>query len=97
MNMDNHLTSDTVCLGRPIFAQRVWDVMQALRYLQQRSDIDANRVRFYGKGANGLHGIFAGALALRFNRSKPTPHSPPSGSSWKTTSRNPSGLPYPTC
>ncbi len=65
---DNHLTSDTVCLGRPIFAQRVWDVMQALRYLQQRSDIDANRVRFYGKGANGLHGIFAGALGAPFQQ-----------------------------
>ncbi|MBN1347134.1 MAG: acetylxylan esterase [Phycisphaerae bacterium] len=59
---ENHLTSDTVCLGRHIFAQRVWDVMQAARYLAGREEIDPKRIRCYGRGATGLLGLFAAAL-----------------------------------
>ncbi len=59
---ENHLTSDSVCLGRHIFAQRVWDVMQAARYLASRQDVDAAHIRCDGRGACGLHGLFAVAL-----------------------------------
>lgn len=59
---ENHLTSDSVCLGRHIFAQRVWDVMQAVSYVSSRDDIDGGRIRCDGRNACGLHGLFAAVL-----------------------------------
>ncbi len=59
---ENHLTSDSICLGRHIFAQRVWDVMQAVRVLAGRADIDASRIRCFGTDGSGLLGVFAAAL-----------------------------------
>ncbi len=59
---DNHVTSDSICLGRHIFAQRVWDVMQSVRYLAARDDVDAKQIRCYGEEAGGLLGLFAAAL-----------------------------------
>ncbi|MCP4641076.1 MAG: hypothetical protein GY851_11610 [bacterium] len=65
---ENHLTSDGICLGRPLFAQQVWDVVQAVEYLGQRGDVDGKRVRFWGSGKGALLGIFAGALDQRLER-----------------------------
>lgn len=64
---ENHLTSDSVCLGRHIFAQRMWDLMQAARYLAARADIDPARIAFYGRGPGGLLGVFAAALGAPFH------------------------------
>ena len=64
---DNHLASDTVCLGRHILAQRTWDVMQSVRFLQS-SEGGGVAVRFYGRGASGLLGIYAGALNCPLER-----------------------------
>ena len=58
----NQTAGDAVALGRPLLAQRTWDVMQAARYLADRDDIDAARVFCYGYGAGGLLALFAGAL-----------------------------------
>ena len=65
---ENHLTSDTVCLGRHIFAQRVWDVIQTARYLASRQDVDAKRIGCLGQGTGGLLGVFAAALGAPFER-----------------------------
>jgi cephalosporin-C deacetylase-like acetyl esterase len=65
---ENQLTSDTVCLGRHIFAQRVWDVIQATRYLAGREDVDPRQIRCYGRGAGGLLTLFAAALEAPFDR-----------------------------
>ena len=63
---DNQLTSDSVVLGRHIFAQRVWDVVQAARYLATRPDVDATRIHCYGRGAGALLALFAAALERPF-------------------------------
>ena len=65
---ENQLTSDSVCLGRHIFGQRVWDVLQAVRYLRGRADVDPESIRFYGAGASGLLGLAAAALGAPFER-----------------------------
>ena len=64
----NQLTSDTVCLGRHLFAQRVWDVMQAAEYLRARDDIDPDGIGFFGAEAAGLLGLTATALGASFER-----------------------------
>ena len=58
----NHVASDAVVLGRPLLAQRVWDVIQAARYLATRGDVAPKRIYCYGYGAAGLLAIFAAAL-----------------------------------
>ncbi len=63
---ENHLVSDGVHLGRPVFAQRVWDVIQAARYLARRDGIDAKRIQCYGEGAQGLLAVYAAALGASF-------------------------------
>ncbi|MBN2309472.1 MAG: acetylxylan esterase [Candidatus Hydrogenedentes bacterium] len=63
---ENHVTSDSICLGRSIFAQRVWDVIQAAEYLAARDDIDSGRIRCYGVGSGGLLALFAAALDAPF-------------------------------
>lgn len=65
---ENQLTSDTICLGRHLFGQRVWDVMQAVRYLSGRDDVDVDAIRFYGAEACGLLGLAAAALGAPFER-----------------------------
>ncbi len=58
----NHLTTDTIVLGRPLLAQRVWDILQAARYLATRDDVNPKRIVCHGYGAAGLLAIFAAAL-----------------------------------
>jgi len=58
---DNHLASDAVHLGRPLFAQQLWDVMQAAKRLAKRAGI--TEVACYGRGAAGLLALVAGALS----------------------------------
>jgi len=59
---ENHLTSDTICLGRPLFGQQVWDVVQAVRYLGGRADIDGAQIACYGRESGALQALYAGAL-----------------------------------
>jgi len=58
----NHTASDAIVLGRPLLAQRVWDVMQVAKYMAARDDVDAKRIYCYGYGAAGLLSLFATAL-----------------------------------
>jgi dienelactone hydrolase len=55
---DNHLVSDTVVIGRPLFAQMVWDVRQSIALL---SSGGITRVAVYGMGPCGLLALAAGA------------------------------------
>ncbi len=61
-NHTNHLTSDSIVLGRPLFAQQVWDVMQARSYLAERDDVDGARISLHGDGQGGLLALYAAAL-----------------------------------
>ncbi len=63
---ENQIVSDSVHLGRPLFAQRVWDVLQAARYLQSRADVDAARLRCIGNGPSAVLALFAAALGGGF-------------------------------
>ena len=58
----NHTASDASVLGRPLLAQRVWDVMQAAKCVATRDDVDAKRIYCYGYGAAGLLALLATAL-----------------------------------
>ncbi len=62
---ENHLTSDSICLGRPIFAQRAWDTLQAARYLKTRT---SGPIACYGYGACGLTAVFAAGLGAPIDR-----------------------------
>ncbi len=59
---DNHITSTAICLGRPIFAQQVWDVLQAGRYLAARDDIIDDAVMCHGVDTGGVMAVYAAAL-----------------------------------
>jgi cephalosporin-C deacetylase-like acetyl esterase len=58
---DNHLASDAIHLGRPLFAQQLWDVMQTAKRVAKLDGI--TEVACYGRGAAGLLALFAGALS----------------------------------
>jgi cephalosporin-C deacetylase-like acetyl esterase len=65
---ENHLVSNTVCLGRPLLAQRVWDVMQSVRFLRSAEAGEVAEVCLYGRGSSGLLGVFAAALGCPLAR-----------------------------
>jgi cephalosporin-C deacetylase-like acetyl esterase len=56
---DNHLVSDTVMIGRPLFAQMVWDVRQSIALLRSG---DVKQIAVYGEGPCGLLALAAGTL-----------------------------------
>ncbi len=58
----NQTATDAIVLGRPLFAQSLWDVMQAARCLASRSDVDPRRIFCHGYGPSGLLAVFAAAL-----------------------------------
>ena len=59
----NHLTSDSIVLGRPLFGQQVWDLIQARRYLATRSDVVADQITVHGVESGGLIALVAAALS----------------------------------
>jgi cephalosporin-C deacetylase-like acetyl esterase len=59
---ENHLTSDSIVLGRPLFGQQVWDVLQASRYLASRGDVHGEQIALYGEKSGGLTALYAAAL-----------------------------------
>lgn len=62
----NQIVSNGVHLGRSLFAQRVWDVLQAGRYLATRSDVAADRLRCVGLGPSAVLALYAAALGDGF-------------------------------
>lgn len=47
--------------GKPIFGQRVRDVLTTVKWLKE-SDLNAEDIKFWGKGMGALYGAFAGVL-----------------------------------
>ncbi len=47
--------------GKPIFGQRVRDVLTTVKWLKE-SGLNAEHVKFWGKGMGSLYGAFAGVL-----------------------------------
>ncbi|MBS3772232.1 MAG: acetylxylan esterase [Bacteroidales bacterium] len=47
--------------GKPIFGQRVRDVLTTVKWLKE-SDLNARHIKFWGKGMGSLYGAFAGVL-----------------------------------
>lgn len=63
---ENHLTSDSILLGRALFAQQLWDLVQAARYLEGRSEVEG--VSAHGVRAGALLAVYAAALEDVFDR-----------------------------
>ena len=63
---ENQIVSNSVHLGRSLFAQRVWDVLQAARYLETRGDVDTAQLQCTGRGPSGVLALFAAALGGQF-------------------------------
>jgi len=62
---DNLRARNGFMLGKPIFGERVWDVMRGLDYLTRRQEIDAQRLYVYGEAAAGLIALYAAAVDER--------------------------------
>ncbi|MCS6861778.1 MAG: alpha/beta fold hydrolase, partial [Abditibacteriales bacterium] len=62
---DNIVARNGFTLGKPIFGERVWDVMRGLDYLTLRQEIDAQRLYVYGEAAAGLIALYAAAVDER--------------------------------
>ena len=62
-------TTNALMLDRPLFAQRVWDVLRALDCLWRRIyitvQIDKGRIGCWGRGVGGLLALYASALDER--------------------------------
>ncbi|MBN2451191.1 MAG: acetylxylan esterase [Lentisphaeria bacterium] len=58
----NHVTSDTVCLGRPLLAQQVWDALQAADWLAADLGIAPAKITLVGSDACSFHVLYAAAL-----------------------------------
>ena len=56
---------DGLKLGRPVFAQRVFDLNRAVEYLRGRGDIDPGRIALLGRKSCGMHALYAAALDSR--------------------------------
>jgi pimeloyl-ACP methyl ester carboxylesterase len=61
--------TDSFMLDRDLFAQRLWDVLQAFNYLAAYSvigvQIDKHRIACVGRGVAGLLALYAGAFDER--------------------------------
>jgi cephalosporin-C deacetylase-like acetyl esterase len=62
----NQIVSNGVHLGRSLFAQRVWDVLQAAHYLTTRPDIAPEQLGCIGLGPSGVLALYAAALSDTF-------------------------------
>jgi hypothetical protein len=66
---DFEATTNALMTDRPLFGQRVWDVLRALDYLWRRIyigvQIDKGRIGCLGRGAAGLWALYAAALDER--------------------------------
>jgi len=67
---ENHLTSDSILLGRPLFAQQLWDLLQAGRYLAGRADVNGSAVSVHGVKDGALLALYAAALDQEFSAVK---------------------------
>ena len=63
---ENHLVSDSILLGRPLFAQQLWDLLQAKRYLETRGDVNKKVISLHGTENGGLLALYAAALDASF-------------------------------
>lgn len=61
----NQLVSDGIVAGRSLFAQQVWDLIQAARWVSGKT---SGEVRVQGVGDGALLAIYAAALESPFSR-----------------------------
>jgi dienelactone hydrolase len=52
-------------LGRTLLAERVWDVIRAVDYLQSRSEVDPQRICCMGNSGGGLSTFYAACVEFR--------------------------------
>jgi cephalosporin-C deacetylase-like acetyl esterase len=66
---DFEAATNALMSDRPLFGQRVWDVLRAVDWLRERTQnsiqIDKQRIGCVGRGAAGLLALFAAALDER--------------------------------
>lgn len=66
---DFEAATNLLMMDRPLFGQRVWDVIRAVDFVWERCyigpQIDKGRMAIVGQGVGGLWGLFAAALDER--------------------------------
>ena len=55
----NHLAYNALLVGRTLIGERVWDVTQAINYLETRGDVDASRIGIMGNSGGGTASYYA--------------------------------------
>ena len=56
LSPENHLVSDAIMIGRPLFSQMVWDIRQSMAWLRQRG---LRQIALHGEAACGLLAVGA--------------------------------------
>ncbi|HOM83896.1 MAG TPA: alpha/beta hydrolase family protein [Armatimonadota bacterium] len=59
-------------IGRNLLGMRVWDLMAAVDYLQQRPDVDSNRIAATGNSGGGTATLFLAAMDTRIAAAIPS-------------------------
>lgn len=59
-------------IGRNLLGMRVWDLMAAVDYLQQRPDVDSNRIVATGNSGGGTATLFLAAMDTRIAAAIPS-------------------------
>jgi hypothetical protein len=49
-------------IGKPIFGQRVYDILATVKWLKE-SEVRAENIKFWGQGMGTLYGAFAGVIS----------------------------------
>ncbi len=58
---------NSIITGRHILGERVYDIIMAADFMKVHPEIDKNKVYVYGRGAEGLMALTAGALSDKIN------------------------------
>ncbi|MFH0797083.1 MAG: alpha/beta hydrolase family protein [Candidatus Omnitrophota bacterium] len=71
-----HLCQDTamhsLILGKTLIGERVWDVMRAIDYLEQRAEVDQRRIACLGNSGGGTITFFTACLDRRIKVAVPS-------------------------
>jgi hypothetical protein len=62
MNLRERYAWANLVLGSSVIAQRVWDILRSLDYLESRPDVDASQMRVIGQEEAGLAALMATML-----------------------------------
>src|SRR6202044_3149424 len=62
MDLGERFAWANLVLGNSVMAQRVWDILRTLDYLDARPDVDGSQIRMIGQENAGLAALMAAVL-----------------------------------